>query len=82
MPAKNKKRAPAPRSLHAAVAAHVEANRLAYEWAAKCIALRDAGKAARAKAAEAKARYWLAKTLVLEARGRHGKPVGGHSVAE
>jgi hypothetical protein len=44
--------------------------------------LRDAGQAARAKAAEAKARYWLAKTLVLEAQGRHGKPVGGRSVGE
>jgi hypothetical protein len=82
MPAKNKKRSPARKSIHAAVAAHVDANRLAYEWAAKCIALRDAGKAARAKAAEAKARYWLAKTLVLEAQGRHGKPVGGRIVGE
>ena len=77
MPAKNKKRSAAPKNIHAALAAHVEANRLAHEWATKCIALRDAGKAAPAKAAEAKARYWLAKTLVLEAQAGDGKPSGG-----
>jgi hypothetical protein len=58
-------------------AAHVEANRRAHEWAAKCIAYREAGKYAQAKAAEQKARHRLRQVIVLKTRAAFGKPVGG-----
>jgi len=48
-------------------AAHVEASRRAHEWAAKCLAYRDADKPALAKSAEQKARHWLRKAMLLEA---------------
>jgi hypothetical protein len=53
-------------------AAHVEASRRAHEWAAKCIAYRDADKPALAKNAEQKARHWLRQAMILEAKGSGG----------
>jgi hypothetical protein len=47
-------------------AAHVEASRRAEEWAAKCLAYRDADKPGLAKSAEHKARHWLRKAMLLE----------------
>jgi hypothetical protein len=63
--------------LQAAFAAHVEANQRAQEWAAKCLAYREAGKKAHAKAAEKKTRHWLRKMLVLEAHSEIGRPQSG-----
>jgi hypothetical protein len=63
--------------LQAAFAAHVEANQRAHEWAAKCLAYREAGQKAHAKAAEKKARHWLRKMMVLEAHAAIGKPPPG-----
>jgi hypothetical protein len=63
--------------LQAAFAAHVEANQRAQEWAAKCLAYREAGKKAHAKAAEKKARHWLRRMIVLEAHAAVGRPQGG-----
>jgi hypothetical protein len=57
--------------------AHIDANKRAQEWAVRCLELRAAGKAARAKAAEAKATGWLRKVLMLEKRVASGKPTGG-----
>jgi hypothetical protein len=68
--------------LHGALAAHVEANRRAYQWGMKSIELRQAGKIAQAKAAEAKAKHWLKKTLAIEAATAHGKPEGGRPARE
>jgi hypothetical protein len=75
MPAKNKQRAAL--DIQRDFMAHIDANKRAHEWAARCLELRAAGKAARAKAAEAKATSWLRKVLALEARASHGKPHGG-----
>jgi hypothetical protein len=58
------KRQPLRLDLQADFAAHVEA----HDWAAKCVALREAGKPLQAKNAEEKARRWLKKAMVLEAR--------------
>lgn len=74
MPAKNK---PAARDIQRDFMAHIDANKRAHEWAARCLELRAAGKTARAEAAEAKATSWLRKVLALEARAAHGKPQGG-----
>jgi hypothetical protein len=83
MPAKNnKKRPPRGIDLHHSVAAHVEAHRLAYGWAAKCLVLREAGKTSQAKAAEDKARYYLAKAMVIEGKAAHGKPTGGQGARD
>jgi hypothetical protein len=76
MPAKNKQR-PALPDVQGTFAAHIEASRIAHEWAAKCLAYRESGKRAHAKAAEKKARHWLLKAMVLEARAARGKPLGG-----
>jgi hypothetical protein len=54
MRAKNK-RQPQRLDLQADFAAHVEATRQAHDWAAKCVAYREAGKPARVKTAEEKA---------------------------
>jgi hypothetical protein len=43
----------------------------------KCLAYREAGKAVRAKYAERKARHWLRKAMLLEARAVIRKPQGG-----
>jgi hypothetical protein len=80
MAAKNK-RAAIP-DFHGDVAAHVEASRRAHEWAAKCLAYREAGKLAHAKAAEKKARHWLLKAISLETRAARGKPQGGRRAEE
>jgi hypothetical protein len=79
MAGKNTKRRPAELDLHQAVAAHAEAYRLAHEWATKCLSYRDAGRNAQAKAAEEKTRYWLAKTLMLQAQAANGKSQGAVS---
>lgn len=47
---------------------HIEASRRATEWAARCIAYREAGKPTQAKSAEQKARHWLKKAMILEAK--------------
>jgi hypothetical protein len=67
MPAK-KSRQPAGFDIHRDFAEHVEASRRAREWAEKCIAYREAGSPAQAKNAELKARRWLRKAMILEAR--------------
>jgi hypothetical protein len=61
----------------AAFAAHVEANERAHEWAAKCLAYRESGRIAHAKAAEKKARLWLRKAMSLEAQAAIAKAPGG-----
>jgi hypothetical protein len=76
MPAKTKKR-PAALDIQSDFSAHVEARRIAHEWAAKCLAYRETGKLAHAKAAEKRARHWLLKAMVLEARAARGKPQDG-----
>ena len=76
MLAKNK-RPPAIPDIHAHVAANVQATRLAYEWVTKSIALRQTGKASQAKAAEQKARHWLKKAIVLEAKVAGTPRIGG-----
>jgi hypothetical protein len=80
MAAKNKR--PAIRDFHSALSAHIEANRLAHEWAEKCLTYRHAGKAFRAKAAEHKAREWLRKVMAFEAWAATGKPQGGRTAEE
>jgi hypothetical protein len=77
MAAKNKRTAI--RDFHEALGAHIEANRLAHEWAEKCLAYRQAGKTAQARAAEGKARQWLRKVIAFEAWAASGKPQGGRS---
>jgi hypothetical protein len=77
MAAKNKR--PAIRDFHKALGAHIGANRRTHEWAEKCLVYRQAGKTAQAKAAEQKARHWLRKVMVFEARAATGKPQGGRS---
>jgi hypothetical protein len=64
-----KSRATAESNIQSDFAAHVKANRRAHEWAAKCIAYRDADKPALAKNAEQKARHWLRQAMILEAKG-------------
>jgi len=49
-------------------AAHFKANQRAQEWAARCLAYREAGKHAWARYAEHKARRWLKKAMLLEGR--------------
>ena len=74
MVAKNKRTSAIP-DIQGRFAAHVETTRLAYEWVTKCIALREAGKPTEAKSSEQKARHWLKKAIVLEARtGRMSQP--------
>jgi hypothetical protein len=76
MPAKIKKR-PAGFDVQRDLMAHIDANKRAHEWAARCLELRAAGKDTRAKAAEAKATSWLRRVLALETRAALGKPRGG-----
>jgi outer membrane PBP1 activator LpoA protein len=49
-------------------AAHIEANQRAQEWAMKYVNYHAAGKTIRAKHAEQKARYWLKRAMMLEAK--------------
>jgi hypothetical protein len=80
MAAKNKR--PAIHDFHETLGAHIEASQRAHEWAEKCSAYRQAGKTAQAKAAESKARQWLRKVIVFEARAVTGKPQGGRTASE
>jgi hypothetical protein len=73
------KRPPAIPDIHAHVAAHVQATRLAYEWATKSIALRETGKATQANAAERKARHWLKKAIALETKVACSPRIGGRA---
>jgi hypothetical protein len=75
MPAKNKQQPGL--DMQRDFMAHIDANKRAHEWAARCLELRAAGKHERAKSAEAKATSWLRKVLALEAWAAHGKPGGG-----
>jgi hypothetical protein len=72
MPALNKNRPAAP-DVQRDLMAHMDANKRAQDWAARCLKLRAAGKDTRAKAAEEKATNWLRKVLALEARAALGK---------
>jgi hypothetical protein len=67
MPAKKNRRA-AGLDFQCTFAAHIEANQRAQEWAVKCLNYRDAGKTVRAKYAARKARHWLKKAMMLEAK--------------
>jgi hypothetical protein len=58
MPAK-KKRQVAQSDMQRDFAAREEASRRAHQWAARCLAYRDADEPALAKDAEQKARHWL-----------------------
>lgn len=78
MLAKNK-RPPAIPDIHANMAPHVQATRLAYEWVTKFIALRGTGKSTQAKAAEQKARHWLKKAIALETRVAGSPRIGGRA---
>jgi hypothetical protein len=49
-------------------AAHIEPGLRAHRWVTKWLALRDTGKAKQAASAERKARRWLRKAMLLEAR--------------
>ena len=74
MPMKDK---PAALDIQRDFMAHIDANKRAHEWAARCLELRAAGKVDRAHAAEAKATSWLRKVLALETRAARGRPQGG-----
>jgi len=76
--AAKKKRQPVEFDIQRDFAAHVEANRKAHEWAAICVAYREAGKTEQAQAAENKAKLWLQKMLTLE-REIEPKPLGSPS---
>jgi hypothetical protein len=80
MLAKNK-RPPAKPDIHAQGAANVQATRLAYEWVTRSIALRATGNASQAKAAEQKARHWLNKAKVLEAKVADTPRIGAPRIA-
>jgi len=73
MPAETKRPAP---DVQRDFLAHIDANKRAHDWAARCLELRAAGKTAKANAAEAKATGWLRKVLALEARAAQGKLQG------
>jgi hypothetical protein len=67
MPAKKNRRA-AGLDFECTFAAHIEANRRAQEWAVKSLNYRGAGKTVRAKYADQRARHWLKKATMLEAK--------------
>jgi hypothetical protein len=73
----NKKRKARAFDIQILFAAHLAANTQAHSWAAKCIALREAGKTARADAAERRARRWLKTAMDLDGQPGHGTPQGG-----
>lgn len=74
MPAKKSPRA---FDAQADLISHARASAAAYEWAAKAVELRAAGKEAHAKAAEKRAMLFLSRVLEIEkrypmlTRGRH-----------
>jgi hypothetical protein len=78
MPAKKNKKQP-DFDIQRDFNAHLDASRQAHTWAEKSIALRTAGKATAADAAERKAKHWLRKMIGLEARATHGKPTGART---
>jgi hypothetical protein len=78
MPAKKNRRS-AGASIQCTFAAHLEVNQRAEEWAMKCLAYREAGKAVRAKYAERKARHWLKRAMALEARAPTSPRTGGRA---
>jgi hypothetical protein len=73
----NKKRNASAFDIQILFAAHLAANTQAHSWAAKCIALREAGKPVQADAAERRARHWLKTVMDLEGQAAIGKPQGG-----
>jgi hypothetical protein len=73
----NKKRQARAFDIQIIFAAHLAANTQAHSWAAKCIALRAAGKNAQADLAERRARRWLKTAIDLEGQTAIGKPQGG-----
>jgi hypothetical protein len=79
MAAENKRR-PNGFDFHVALVAHIDANSNANAWAKQCLAYRAEGNAAKARAAENKAKFWSRKALALEARATRGKPTGGRSL--
>jgi hypothetical protein len=46
--------------------AHIEASRMAHEWAEKSLGYRAAGNTKQADSAESKAKYWLSKAIKIE----------------
>ena len=78
MPAKKNRRSAGP-YLQCTFAAHLEANQRAEEWAMTCLAYREAGKYVRANYAERKARHWLQKAMMLEARPAGPPRSGGRA---
>ena len=67
MPAKTRSpRAPKVLSIQERLKAYLEASAQCERWARKGIAMAAAGHIAEAKAAEKKARAWMAKMLALE----------------
>ena len=69
MPAKTRSpHAPKVLSIQERFKAHLEASAQCERWARKGIAMAAAGRIAEAKAAEKKARAWMAKMLALEAK--------------
>jgi hypothetical protein len=71
MPAKKKRQA-AQADIQRGLAAHEAASRRAHEWAARCLAYRDADEPVLAKNAEQKARHWLRKAILLETKTSGG----------
>jgi hypothetical protein len=67
----NKKRKARAFDIQILFAAHLLANTQAQSWAAKCIALRRAGKTAQADAAESRARHWLKTAMELGGQSGH-----------
>jgi hypothetical protein len=71
MPAK-KKRQVAQSDMQRDFAAREEASRRAHQWAARCLAYRDADEPALAKDAEQKARHWLRRAILLDTKTKGG----------
>lgn len=78
MPAKNTRR-PTGLDIQGDFAAHIEASQRAHEWAAKCIACREAGKHFEAERARQKARHWLKKAMALEVQPADPPITGGRA---
>jgi hypothetical protein len=73
----NKKRKARAFDVQILFAAHLAANTQAQSWAAKCIALREAGNTAQADLAERRARRWLKTAMDLEGQAGNSMPQGG-----
>jgi hypothetical protein len=78
----NKKRKARAFDIQILFAARLAANTQAHSWAAKCIALREAGKTGKADAAERRARHWLKTAMELDGQASHGKPQVGRRAAD